>query len=522
MEVFMQNKAIFQDFNRTAFEDEVKKNATIDYLYHVRKNIDTACATKILLAHTLYSQYPRSKAVPLSDLFKFVNVYSYEFKKMAGPDLNHFELFLRHFPLVFKVKNRKVNLRSMDMQELKNRYKAIIRRPKYLFEDGLLPKGLQSTFKVTLVTDPSKGDEIARDILTNHGRVAIDLEGYNLGLNGLITLCQVAVSSDHVYLFDILECPYFLSKGVLKRLLESKRVQKVFHGISGDAANLYRQFNITLRQAYDTQAAFKTMQLKFPDLRMGYGGCDYNGDWKVSLNDLMALYKFDTNQIKGAVKSLYRNNPNLWSYRPLCPALLHYAGEDVDKLLQLQDAINHHPRFKPDHDKTVYETEKAIYQQMKAATYLKPWVKPSCPPAKSAIRGKPSHHKSNNGTQSKKYNVTQDPRVVRLKREVRDKISPLEDNIVYSNEMSSDAAGSPFVSLPYSSSPPQDPMWDMKNSCLFIVTIGFFFIFLFNRFRLWKKKSSLMQKKKYYQQQLLINTFNPQDKEKSKMLGFKC
>lgn len=28
---------------------------------------------------------------------------------------------------------------------------------------------------------------------------------------------------------------------------------QVLHGLSGDAANLYRQFNITLRNVYDTQ-----------------------------------------------------------------------------------------------------------------------------------------------------------------------------------------------------------------------------------------------------------------------------
>ncbi|KAI5711413.1 hypothetical protein M8J75_000199 [Diaphorina citri] len=81
------------------------------------------------------------------------------------------------------------------------------------------------------------------------------------------------------------------------------------------------------------------MQEKYPELRMGYDGQNLNGAWRISLNELMALYKFDTNQIKGAVKSLYRGNPNLWSYRPLCPALLHYAGEDVNMLLKLQDAI---------------------------------------------------------------------------------------------------------------------------------------------------------------------------------------
>lgn len=110
-----------------------------------------------------------------------------------------------------------------------NRHRAFtyLQTYKYPLISGLLPKGLESSFNVTLVTKENEGDAIANNILTNHSRVAIDLEGYNLGRNGLITLCQVAVSSDHVYLFDILDCPYFLSKGKLRRILESKKIQKV-------------------------------------------------------------------------------------------------------------------------------------------------------------------------------------------------------------------------------------------------------------------------------------------------------
>ncbi|KAI5753546.1 hypothetical protein M8J77_001194 [Diaphorina citri] len=339
MDVFMKNKAIYLQFDLKNHTDIREKNATIDYLYHIRKNIDTACATKVLLANTMLSQYKRQQFVKVSELFQFAQFYSMEFKRICGRDISHFELFLRHFPLVFKVKDHYVGLRSIDLNELKNRYKAIIRKPKFLFEDGELPRGLESPFKVTLVEEPSLGDRIAQNIYDNHPRVAVDLEGYNLGQFGLITLCQVSVSPDHVYLFDILKCPYFLRQGVLKKILETRKVTKVLHGIAGDVANLYRQFNITLRNVYDTQAAFQGMQEKYPELRMGYDGQNLNGAWRISLNELMALYKFDTNQIKGAVKSLYRGNPNLWSYRPLCPALLHYAGEDVNMLLKLQDAI---------------------------------------------------------------------------------------------------------------------------------------------------------------------------------------
>lgn len=100
--------------------------------------------------------------------------------------------------------------------------------PLFLFSSGKLPKGLESSFNVTLVVDQSEGDRIAQNFYDKHPRVSIDLEGYNLGLNGIITLCQVAVSSDHVYLFDILQCPYFLKRGVLRKILQSEKITKVW------------------------------------------------------------------------------------------------------------------------------------------------------------------------------------------------------------------------------------------------------------------------------------------------------
>jgi hypothetical protein len=44
----------------------------------------------------------------------------------------------------------------------------------------------------------------------------------------------------------------------------------------------------------------------------------------------------------------------------------------------------------------------------------------------------------------------------------------------------------------------------MKNSCLFLVIIGFFLVVIFRRLKLWKKKTSAIQKKKL--QQKVVNT----------------
>ncbi|XP_017304284.1 uncharacterized protein LOC103521173 [Diaphorina citri] len=50
----------------------------------------------------------------------------------------------------------------------------------------------------------------------------------------------------------------------------------------------------------------------------------------------------------------------------------------------------YHPYFKPDNNETIFHTEKVISQQILAAKVLPPWSRPSCPQARSIIRGRPS------------------------------------------------------------------------------------------------------------------------------------
>lgn len=92
---------------------------------------------------------------------------------------------------------------------------------------GKLPIRLDTSFRVYFINTTTYGDHVAGLLYRNEPRVAVDLEGYNLGTYGIITLVQVAVSTDRVYIFDTLKCPYFLKKGLLRKILESDKITKV-------------------------------------------------------------------------------------------------------------------------------------------------------------------------------------------------------------------------------------------------------------------------------------------------------
>lgn len=84
-----------------------------------------------------------------------------------------------------------------------------------------------SPFNVTLIEMADYGDRIAKYIYNKHTRVGLDIKGQFLGPNGLISLCSVSVSSEHVYVFDISKSPYFLEKSFLRKILEAENITKV-------------------------------------------------------------------------------------------------------------------------------------------------------------------------------------------------------------------------------------------------------------------------------------------------------
>ncbi|GJQ75282.1 egl [Trypoxylus dichotomus] len=167
--------------------------------------------------------------------------------------------------------------------------------------------------------------------------VGFDCEGINLGVKGQLTLMQIATMNGISYVFDLISCPSMIEYG-LKALLESTEVVKIIHDCRNDSANLYRQFNITLRNVFDTQAAHAV--LTYQDTSKPV----YKAK-SVALNALCECYGAPGNPMKEQLKNIYRRDQKYWSRRPLTREMILYASADVLSLV---------------HEKLYYPLSKAI------------------------------------------------------------------------------------------------------------------------------------------------------------------
>lgn len=161
---------------------------------------------------------------------------------------------------------------------------------------------------------------------TVHNIVSFDCEGINLGLKGVLTLCQIATMTGEAYIFDILTCPGMVAEGGLTDLLESESVVKVIHDCRNDSVNLYNQFGITLKNVFDTQAAHAVLQLQQLNVPV----------YKVknlSLNALCELYNAPMNPMKEQLKNVYRRDQRYWARRPLTKDMILYSASDVLSLI---------------------------------------------------------------------------------------------------------------------------------------------------------------------------------------------
>jgi len=96
--------------------------------------------------------------------------------------------------------------------------------------------------------------------------VAIDIEG-DLRQTGRLSLIQIGLESEAVFLFDVLKCPALLGeKAGLRNLLAGHQgfaaVTKVLHDCRNDVAALKGQFNIELAYVWDVQIAHAILKGK--------------------------------------------------------------------------------------------------------------------------------------------------------------------------------------------------------------------------------------------------------------------
>ncbi|XP_066590368.1 egalitarian protein homolog [Prorops nasuta] len=156
--------------------------------------------------------------------------------------------------------------------------------------------------------------------------VSFDCEGVNLGMNGNLTVLQIATMTGQSYVFDLIKCPSLVHAGGLKTLLEHPDIVKVIHDCRNDSVTLYNQYKIILQNVFDTQVAHAVLQFQET-------GNPVHKVRNVNLNTLCEQYGAPCNLLKDQIKNIYRKDRRYWSRRPMTRDMLIYASSDVLALI---------------------------------------------------------------------------------------------------------------------------------------------------------------------------------------------
>ncbi|MDZ7833132.1 MAG: HRDC domain-containing protein [Desulfobacterales bacterium] len=163
---------------------------------------------------------------------------------------------------------------------------------------------------VKLINTPSDLAAAARH-LAGQSVIAGDLEADSMfHFKERICLIQMA-APDMIYIIDPLAVT---DMAPLKPVLENRDIRKIFHGADYDVRSLYRDFNISMQNLFDTELAGRFL---------GYAETGLNA---------MIKQQFDIELEKKFQKKD-------WSQRPLPNEMVTYAADDVRYLIALYEHL---------------------------------------------------------------------------------------------------------------------------------------------------------------------------------------
>jgi hypothetical protein len=162
--------------------------------------------------------------------------------------------------------------------------------------------------------------------------IAFDLEGVNLGLNGMLTVLQVAIHPRTVFCFDVL----VLGQGLfahhhLGSIFASFRTVKLCFDCRVDGEVLQRQLGVQLNLLYDVQILYTLLfqSPRDPFLKGLHRVMQMPGvvESEGALNRIL--------QSKRRIKDALGRQQHIFFVRPLTAELLQYCGCDVYYLLRM-------------------------------------------------------------------------------------------------------------------------------------------------------------------------------------------
>lgn len=152
--------------------------------------------------------------------------------------------------------------------------------------------------------------------------VSVAGEGIRMGAEGPLTLLQIGTFYGQVFIFDVLVNRDLFDKGGLRQFLESDYNVKVVHGSSSLNAALHYQFNVYLRNVFDTQVGHLVIQehkgRKLPS--------------RITLSDVCQMYSESPHPYdwRSDVKEMWMKKiGDFWGQRPLSEEMMEYAAGDA-------------------------------------------------------------------------------------------------------------------------------------------------------------------------------------------------
>jgi ribonuclease D len=166
------------------------------------------------------------------------------------------------------------------------------------------------TTKYTLINTKTDLEKITRD-LKKEKSIAVDVEADSMyHFKEKVCLIQLAAKKKHV----VIDPLHIQDLSSLKSLFSNSDIKKIFHGADFDVRSLYRDFNIKIKNLFDTQIA-----------------CMFLGIRETSLDAVLKK------RFKISLNKKYRKKD--WSKRPLPEDMIEYAVNDTIYLIKLAEIL---------------------------------------------------------------------------------------------------------------------------------------------------------------------------------------
>lgn len=185
--------------------------------------------------------------------------------------------------------------------------------------------------QTTMIDTASDSRDVCTPLLNLAGdctqRIAVDLEGWDLGPGGKIGVVTLAVSDVEVYLFDFADrddAKCLLNEGLLSDVLSHPNIEKIMFDCRMDVGALFHQYGVKVTNVLDLQV---------PAARRFMVGCDYlMGMFKV-FNEKLRLLSSSDSSAKSAGRHLFApevgGDYQVWFKRPMSVELKEYCSVDV-------------------------------------------------------------------------------------------------------------------------------------------------------------------------------------------------